>query len=204
MKSKIFLRPVEIGIKHKFPHWDSTNVGILGIAIADLLMNRLNYELDSVSPDQENVDEILKKLIKLSFLFLTRRLEVSSSDAHDIYMKRAYLLQNYGAALHGEMVDNKEEVISDHYYSSLSFSERRFDGDSEKQLNLAKLLLQKYNPEQNTEATMDELHKTAEEGMLKNFKLYNDILKEYQEDKLDIEADELENYFANHENLAVA
>lgn len=204
MKSKIFLKAVEIGIKHKFPHWDSTNVGILGIAIADLLMNRLNYELESVSPDQENVDQIIKKLIKLSFLFLTRRLEVSSSDAHDIYMKRAYLLQNYGAALHGELVDNKEEVISDHYYSSMSFSEKRFQTSAEEQMNLAKLLSRKYNADHSEEVSIDELHEIAEEGMLKNFKLYNDILKEYREDKLDIEAVELEKYFIENEKLAVA
>ncbi|MEN8193696.1 MAG: hypothetical protein ABFS12_12815 [Bacteroidota bacterium] len=201
MKAKIFLKAVEIGIKHKFPHWDSTNVGILGVAMADLLMERLNYELFSVKYDDENIDELLYKLMKLSYLFLTRRLEVSSSNAHEIYEKRAYLVQNYGAALFGEQVDDKDGIISDHYYASLAYTEKRFKDDAEKQMEEAKLLYHKYNSEEN--ATTEELLMTSEEGMLKNYKLYDELLKEYQESKLDIAEEEFEEYFNNNEALVL-
>ena len=61
MRAKVFLKAVEIGIKNKFPHWHSINVGILGVAIADLLMERIQYELFHVQYHEENVDEVLKK-----------------------------------------------------------------------------------------------------------------------------------------------
>ena len=95
--NKIFIKAVEIGIKHKFPHWDSTNVGILGIAMADLLLDRLNYELYSVKFDDRDVDKLLMKLMKLSFIFLSRRLEITTDKGHEVYQKRAILLQDYSA-----------------------------------------------------------------------------------------------------------
>ena len=204
MRARIFLKAVEIGIRHKFPHWDSTNVGILGIAMADLLMERLNYELYSVKFDDDEVDLLLQKLMKLSFLFLTRRLEISSSNAQEIYEKRAYLVQNYGAALFGKQINNKAGIISDHYHASLEFAEKRFTLDAKKQMELAKQLFKKYNPNQENESLDDDLHEIAEEGMLTNFQMYAELLKEYQESKLDIEEEEFQEYFLNNEDLVFA
>ena len=204
MNSKVFLKAVEIGVKHRFPHWDSTNVGILGIAIADLLLERLNYELYTVKFDDNDVDEILKKLMKISFIFLTRRLEVSSSNSHEVYMKRANLVQNYGAALFGEQVDCKEGIISDHYFSSLEYAEKRFSADAEEQMELAEQLFRKYHPDQKEEITIEEMYKVAELGLLKNYKLYSEVLKEYQESKLNIDETELIEYFNNNTDLVFA
>lgn len=204
MRARIFLKAVEIGIKHKFPHWDSTNVGILGIAMADLLMERLNYELYSVKFDDDDVDLLLQKLMKLSYLFLTRRLEVSSSNSHEIYEKRAYLVQNYGAALFGEQLNDKTGIISDHYHASIEYAEKRFTIDAKKQMELAKQLYQKYNPDKDDEKTSEELPSVAEEGMITNFQLYNEMLKEYQENKLEIDESEFEEYFLNNEDLVFA
>ncbi len=204
MRARIFLKAVEIGIRHKFPHWDSTNVGILGIAMADLLMERLNYELYSVKFDDDEVDLLLQKLMKLSFLFLTRRLEVSSSNTQEIYEKRAYLVQNYGAALFGKQMDNKVGIISDHYHASLEFAEKRFTLDAKKQMEQARQLYKKYHPNQDNETSDDDLHAIAEEGMLNNFQMYTELLKEYQENKLDIEEEEFEEYFLKNEDLVFA
>ena len=201
--SKVFIKVVEIGIKQRFPHWNSTNVGILGIAIADLLMDRLSYELDSVKFDNKDVDDLLKKLVKLSFLFLSRRLEVSSSNANEIYMKRSYLLQNYGAALYGKQNDSKDEIISDHYNSSLALTEKKFIADAEEQMELAKLLYRKYNHEQK-EITSEDLREVVETGMIKYNKLYNKLLAEYQENKLSIKTSEFEEYFLNNKDLVTA
>lgn len=202
--SKVFIKAVEIGIKHRFPHWDSTNVGILGVAIADLLMDRLNYELYSVKFDDKDVDELLNKLMKLSYLFLSRRLEVSSSNAHEIHMKRAYLLQNYGAAFDGKQNDDKDKIISDHYYASLAFEEKKFTSDADEQMELAKLLYEKYNVERKEEITPEGLHEVAQSGMMKHYELYNEILREYSEDKLSIKLTEFEEYFWNNKGLVLS
>lgn len=202
--SKVFIKAVEIGIKYRFPHWDSTNIGILGIAIADLLMDRLNYELYSVKFDDKDVDELLNKLMKLSYLFLSRRLEVSSSNAQEVYMKRAYLFQNYGAAFSGEQNDDMDKIISDHYNASLAFAEKRFTSDADEQMELAKLLYRKYNIEQKKEVTQEDIHKVAQIGMMKHFELYNKLLKEYSEDKLSIQLTEFEEYFWNNKGLVLS
>lgn len=204
MRARIFLKAVEIGIRHKFPHWDSTNVGILGIAMADLLMERLNYELYSVKFDDDDVDLLLQKLMKLSFLFLTRRLEISSSNAQEIYEKRADLVQNYGAALFGKQMDNKAGIISDHHNASLEYAEKRFTLDAKKHMELAKQLLSKYNPNNEENSSEDDLQEIVEEGMLMNYQMYSELLKEYQENKLDIEEEEFEEYFLNNEDLVFA
>ena len=204
MKAKIFLKAVEIGIKHKFPHWDSTNIGIIGVAIADLLLERLNYELYSVKFDDKEIDQVLQKLMKLSFLFLTRRLEVSSSNAHEIYEKRAYLVQNYGAALFGKQFCNKDGIISDHYYASLEYAGKRFSSDAEIQMEQAEKLYKKYKTNEEKVYTVEEILITAEEGMTQNFQLYNELLKEYQQDELDINESEFEEYFKSCEELLAA
>ena len=202
--SKVFIKVVEIGIRQRFPHWNSPNVGILGVAIADLLMERLNYELYSVKFDDKDVDELLNKLMKLSFLFLSRRLEISSSNVHEIYMKRSFLLQNYGAALNGKQNDNKDEIISDHYNSSLAFTEKEFNADAKEQMELAKLLCRKYNQKQKEEIASEDLQETVKTGMVKHNKLYDELLKEYQENKLSIKASEFEEYFLNNKDLVAA
>lgn len=200
--NKVFIKTIEIGIKKKFPHWNSTNIGVLGTAIADLLIKRLNYELNSVQHDDENAEEILKKLMKLSFLFLTRRLEVSSSNAHEIFKTRAQLLQNYGAVLHGRQTECKDEIISDHFYSSLAYKEKRFEEDARAEMELAQLLFLKYDPKQSNKIIEDDFQKVINDGMIKNYNLYNDLLKEYEENRLNIEEVEFEECFWNNPDLS--
>ena len=199
--SKIFIKAVEIGIKHKFPHWDSTNVGILGMAMADLLLDRLNYELYTVKFDDKDVDKLLMKLMKLSFIFLSRRLEITTDKGHEVYQKRAVLLQDYSAALYGEQRDCKDEIISDHFISSLLYTKKGYKVDAEKEMDLAKSLYKKYTPDSKEPIEIDDVFEVVKIGKLKNNKLYDKLLKEYSENELEIKKTEFEEYFWNNKGL---
>ena len=144
--NRAFLKAVEVGMKYKFPYWNDNTIGTLGVTISDMVFDRLNYEMDFASYNDEASNEILVKLMKLSFIFLSRKIELDPENSSEAYMKRASLSQHYSSLLHGIQLDRKDDVISDNYYASIAYSRIDKNEESAKHMRLTISLYLKYTP----------------------------------------------------------
>ena len=198
--NRAFLKSVEVGIKHKFPHWNNSAVGAIGVAIADMVLERLNYEIDFTSNSNHRSTELLKKLMKLSFIFLSRKIELDPEYSHEAYHKRAALSQHYSSLLYGIQTDNKNEIISDYYFASISYARREKNEDAAKLMRIAISLYLKYTPNSKDNFSKGNLYKTVLEGKQKNNLLYKELLKEYSADKLVLDKETYETAFWNKQN----
>ena len=114
--NRAFLKAVEVGVKYKFPHWNDGTVGTIGVTIADMVHDRLNYEIDFAASSSSNVShDVLVKLMKLSFIFLSRKIELDPNNSRQAFKKRACLSQHYSPLLYGIQTDIKDDIISDYY-----------------------------------------------------------------------------------------
>ena len=198
--NRAFLKAVEVGMKYKFPHWNDSTIGTLGVTISDMVLDRLNYELDFASYNDEASNEILVKLMKLSFIFLSRKIELDPEYSAEAYMKRASLSQHYSSLLHGQQLDIKDDIISDNYYASIAYSRKDNNEESAKQMRLAISLYLKYTPNSRDNFSKGNLYKAVLEGKEKNDQLYKELLNEYQADKLVLSDEILEHAFWNKQN----
>ncbi|VAX24568.1 hypothetical protein MNBD_IGNAVI01-3101 [hydrothermal vent metagenome] len=184
--NKAFLKAVEVGVKYKFPHWNDGTVGTIGIAIADMVLERLDYELDFVSSGSNFSNEVLIKLMKLSYIFLSRKIEIDPENSHEAFSKRACLSQHYSSVLYGIQTDRKEEIISDYYDSSISYAKRRKNLEAAKFMRIAISLYLKYTPDSRKNFSKGNLYRSVLIGREKNEALYNELLKEYRSDQLEL------------------
>lgn len=184
--NRAFLKAVEVGVKHKFPHWNDNAVGTIGIAIADMVLERLSYELDYASSRSDISQKVLIKLMKLSYIFLSRRIELDPEKSYEAFKKRASLSQHYSSLLSGLQQDRKEEIISDFYDASIAFARRGKNEEAAKLMRISISLFLKYTPESKIKFSKGNLYKSVLEGREKNEKIYQSLLKEYREDKLDL------------------
>ena len=198
--NRAFLKAVEVGTKYKFPHWNESTIGTIGVAITDMVLDRLNYELDFASYNDQTSNEILVKLMKLSFIFLSRRIELNPENSAEAYMKRASLSQHYSSLLNGIQMDRKDDIISDNYYASIAYSRLDKDAEAAKHMRLAISLYLKYTPNSKNNFSKGNLYKSVLEGKQKNEKLNKELLSEYQADKLVLSDEVLENAFWNKQN----
>ncbi len=198
--NRAFLKAVEVGMKYKFPYWNDNTIGTLGVTISDMVFDRLNYEMDFASYNDEASNEILVKLMKLSFIFLSRKIELDPENSSEAYMKRASLSQHYSSLLHGIQLDRKDDVISDNYYASIAYSRIDKNEESAKHMRLTISLYLKYTPNSKDNFSKGNLYKSVLEGKEKNELLYNKLLKEYQTDKLVLSDKILEHAFWNNQN----
>lgn len=198
--NRAFLKAVEVGIKYKFPHWNDSTIGTIGVAISDLVLDRLNYELDFASYNDESSNEILVKLMKLSFIFLSRKIELDPENSSEAYMKRASLSQHYSSLLHGLQLDRKDDIISDNYYVSIAYARKDKSEESAKYMRLAISLFLKYTPNSKDSFSKGNLYKSVLGGKEQNDLLYVKLLKEYQTDKLVLSEKILENAFWKNQN----
>ncbi len=182
--NRAFLKAVEIGIKYKFPHWNDCTVGTIGIAIADMVLERLDYEIDIMASNSNFSNEVLIKLMKLSFIFLSRKIEIDPNNSADAHSKRASLSQHYSSVLYCIQTDKKEEIISDFYDASITFAKKNNSEKAAKFMRTAISLYLKYTPNSRNNFSKGNLYKTVLIGREKNNSLYNELLKEYQSDKL--------------------
>jgi len=184
--NKTFLKAVEVGVKYKFPHWNDSTVGNIGIAIADLVLERLDYELDFVLSGNNYSNEVLIKLMKLSFIFLSRKIEIDPVNSHEAFDKRACLSQHYSSVLYGIQTDRKEEIISDYYDSSISYAKKKKNEEAAKFMRIAISLYLKYTPDSRKNFSKENLYRSVLIGREKNKILYNKLLIEYRSDKLEL------------------
>lgn len=184
--NRAFLKAVEVGVKHKFPHWNDSAVGTIGIAIADMVLDRLSYELDYASGRSDISQKVLIKLMKLSYIFLSRRIELDPEKSYEAFKKRASLSQHYSSLLSGLQHDRKEEIISDFYDASIAFARRGKNEEAARLMRISISLYLKYTPESKIKFSKGNLYKSVLEGRKKNEKIYQSLLKEYREDKLDL------------------
>ena len=198
--NRAFLKAVEVGIKHKFPHWNDSAVGAIGVAIADMVIDRLNYEIDFASNNHNSQNDLLIKLMKLSFIFLSRKIELDPENSHEAYFKRANLSQHYSSLLNGVQADKKEEIIADYYYASIAYSRREKDEDSAKLMRIAISLFLKYTPNSRDNFSKGNLYKSVLEGKQKNKLIYQELLNEYRADKLFLDNKTFESAFWNNQN----
>lgn len=198
--NRAFLKAVEVGMKYKFPYWNDNTIGTLGVTISDMVLDRISYELDFASYNDEASNEILVKLMKLSFIFLSRKIELDPENSSEAYMKRASLSQHYSSLLQGIQLDRKDDVISDNYYASIAYSRIDKNEESAKQMRLAISLYLKYTPNSKDNFSKGNLYKSVLEGKEKNELLYKKLLKEYQTDKLVLSDKILEHAFWNNQN----
>lgn len=185
----VFLKSVEVGTKYKFPHWNDSTVGTFGVAIADMVLDRLNYEMELASNTDKLSNDVLVKLMKLSFIFLSRKIELDSENSAEAYNKRASLSQHYSSLLHGQQLDNKEDIISDYYYASIAYARKEKNEMSSKLMRTSISLFLKYTPDSKDNFSKGNLYKSVLEGKDRNNLLYNELLKEYQQDKLELSAE---------------
>ena len=198
--NRAFLKAVEVGTKYKFPHWNESTIGTIGAAITDMVLDRLNYELDFASYNDQTSNEILVKLMKLSFIFLSRRIELNPENSGEAFMKRASLSQHYSSLLNGIQMDRKDDIISDNYYASIAYSRLDKDAEAATHMRLAISLYLKYTPNSKNNFSKGNLYKSVLEGKEKNEKLNKELLSEYQADKLVLSYEVLENAFWNKQN----
>ena len=198
--NRAFLKAIEVGMKYKFPHWNDSTIGTLGVTISDMVLDRLNYELDFASYNDETSNEILVKLMKLSFIFLSRKIELDPEYSSEAYMKRASLSQHYSSLLHGQQLDIKDDIISDNYYASISYARWNKNEESAKHMRIAISLFLKYTTNSRDNFSKGNLYKTVLEGKEKNDLLYKELLKEYQADKLILSDKILEHAFWKNQN----
>jgi len=184
--NRAFLKAVEVGVKYKFPHWNDGTVGTIGIAIADMVLERLDYEIDIMSASSNFSNEVLIKLMKLSFIFLSRKIEIDPNNSHEAFSKRACLSQHYSSVLYGIQTDKKEEIISDFYDSSIAYAKKNRKEEASKFMRSAISLYLKYTPNSRNSFSKGNLYKTVLIGREKNKVLYNELLKEYRADKLEL------------------
>lgn len=182
--NKAFFKAVEMGVKYKFPHWNNSTVGTIGIAIADLVLERLDYELDFASSSSSFSNEVLINLMKLSYIFLSRKIEINPENSYEAFNKRASLSQHYSSVLYGIQSDRKEEIISDYYDSSISYAKRKKNIEAAKYMRTAISLYLKYTPDSKKNFSKGNLYRSVLIGREKNKGLYEELLKEYRSDKL--------------------
>lgn len=198
--NRAFLKAVEVGIKYKFPHWNDSTIGTIGATITDMVLDRLNYELDFAAYSDEVSNEVLVKLMKLSFVFLSRKIELDPENSAEAYNKRASLLQHYSSLLHGLQLAKKDDIISDNYYSSISYARNNRNIDAAKQMRIAISLYLKYTQNSRDNFSKGNLYRSVLVGKEKNNKLYNELLNEYRADKLVLSDKILKHAFWNNQN----
>lgn len=201
--NRAFLKAVEVGVRHKFPHWNDSSVGTIGIAIADMVLERLNYELDFASNNPKGSQEVLIKLMKLSYIFLSRRIELDPNNAHEAYKKRACLSQHYSSLLYGVQTDRKEEIISDYYDASIAFARKNKNEEAAKLMRISISLFLKYTPNSRVKFSKGNLYKSVLEGREKNNDIYQELLNEYRSDQLELNAETYGNNFWNDLNWQI-
>ncbi|MEN8191407.1 MAG: hypothetical protein ABFS12_01240 [Bacteroidota bacterium] len=184
--NRAFLKAVEVGVKHKFPHWNDSAVGTIGIAIADMVLERLSYELDFASKNNQVSNKVLIKLMKLSYIFISRRIELDPQNSHEAYKKRACLSQHYSSFLYGILPDSKEEIISDYYDASIAYARKNKNEEAAKLMRVAISLFLKYTPDSKIKFSKGNLYRSVLEGREKNNMVYQELLKDYRADKLDL------------------
>lgn len=198
--NRAFLKAVEVGMKYKFPHWNDSTIGTIGATISDMVLDRLNYELDFASYNDEASNEILVKLMKLSFIFLSRNIELDPENSSEAYMKRASLSQHYSSLLNGLQSDRKDDIISDNYYASIAYARKNKNEESAIHMRLAISIYLKYTPNSKDNFSKGNLYKSVLGGKEQNDLLYAKLLKEYQTDQLVISDKILEHAFWKNQN----
>ena len=193
---KLYVMAIEIGLHNKYPHWDSKYIESIGQAMADLLLYRFK-------PDEIQNDEVVQKLIKLSYIFLSRSIELSPDSAYNSYLKRAIIFDRYSSILNTLETDEKLNIMSDLFYASQAFENAGYHSDAEKQLNEAKLLYVYFDNIDYSDMNVyqNTLPGLAMLGKQKNDKLYEHYLSEYNKDELKLPIQSFNDFIRTNEDV---
>lgn len=194
---KLDAMAIEIGINHKFPHWDSSTIDIISEAFSDLLLNQIQR-------DKIVVDEFFERFVKLAFIFLSRSIALKRDRAYESFKQRAMLLDRYSSILYGKMQEERFEALSDYCLASQAFSKYGFIHESQVLMKKAIAVYsdEVINSERN--ALIRDMSGLVKVGKLKNDELYERLLADYQRDELSVTSESFNDFIQYNQRVPLA
>ncbi len=194
---KLDMIAIEIGINHKFPHWDSSTIDIISEAFSDLLLNR-------IQADKMIVDDFIEKFVKLAFIFLSRSIALKRDRAYESFKQRAMLLDRYSSILYGKIQDERFDALSDYCRASQAFSKYGFIHESQVLMKKAIAVYSEEVINSEKDAPIRDMSGLVKVGKHRNDELYERLLTDYQRDELSVTSDSFNNFIQYNQSVPLA